>query len=296
MESDFSDFRDIVIAIVGLGQIGGSFALALRESKIGKRIIGVDRKEVVSEPGIEELVDETTSRLPPAIEEADFIFLSTPVLTILDLIPRITKYMKPGAILLDSGSTKKAITLMMQKHPDRILIGGHPMAGTEKGGYKAASPFLFRNRVFATIFPTSKSYIGRGFVFGILEKIGAIPLEIDAERHDLIVSLTSHLPYVLSLTLSFLANGFLKKDPLVDNFIAGGFLGATRLSLTEEEVGTGILRTNHHQIVKMIDAFQEKLSKVKWLIEEADQEKVMAFLSQMRGFRSAVGRGYDGCC
>lgn len=278
----------LTISVVGVGQIGSSFVSALRENKIGKRIIGVDKKEVVGGLRTKEIVDYATFDLKSGVKEADFIFLSTPVLTILKLLPRIIFYMKPEATLLDSGSTKKDTVLLMRKYPEKILIGGHPMAGTEKAGFEAASSSIFQNRIYALTFPTRKSLEGKKMVLKILEKIRAIPVEIDAERHDYIVSLTSHLPYILSLSLSYLAKDYLNKEPLFKDFIASGFLGASRLSLTHQEIGRGILSTNSFLIIKMMAEFSERFKKIKRLLENGGDEDLLDFLSEIRSFQSKI--------
>jgi prephenate dehydrogenase len=278
--------EELIICVVGVGQIGGSFVLALREYGIGKKIIGVDKKEVVIDSKIKEVVDHATSNLESAVKESDFIFLSTPILTILELLPRIILCMKPGAILLDSGSTKEDICQQMSKYPEKILIGGHPMAGTEKAGFEASSPSLFQNKIFTLVFVTRKSREAKAVVHQILEKIGAMPLEIDADRHDDIVSLTSHLPYVLSLSLSLLAKDVIDKDVLFKDFMASGFRGATRLSLTQEEMGKGILRTNSSKIINMIDEFSERLKRIESLVR--DERELLDFLSNIRNFQSRI--------
>lgn len=284
--------KELIISVVGVGQIGGSFALALRDNRIGKKIIGVDKEEILSDSKIKESVNHTTPDLKSAVKESDFIFLSTPVLTILELLPRIISWMKPGAILLDSGSTKEDICLHMSKYPQKILIGGHPMTGTEKAGFEASSPLLFQDKIFALTFVTKKSVEAKAFIHKILEKIGAFPLEIDAERHDDIVSLTSHLPYVLSLSLSLLAKDFIARDSSYKNFMASGFKGATRLSLTHEEMGKGILTTNSSNILKMINELTEKLKTIGNLIR--NHSELLDFLSTIRNFQSRLTEKNEG--
>lgn len=279
--------EEMTICVVGMGQIGSSFALALRENGIGEKIIGVDKEEVLSDSKIKKMVNHSTPDLESAVKESDFIFLSTPVLTILELLPRIIFWMKPGAVLLDSGSTKEDICLQMRKHPEKILIGGHPIAGTEKAGFEASSPLLFQDKIFALTFVTRKSMEAKALVHKILEKIGTLLLEIDAKRHGDIVSLTSHLPYVLSLSLSLLA-----KDSSYKNFMASGFQGATRLSLTHEEMGKGILATNSSKIINMMDEFSKRLKSIETLIREGND--LLDFLSTIRNFKSRLTEKDEG--
>ena len=279
---------EMTITIVGVGQIGSSFALALKENQAGGKIIGVDKKKVIEKFRTGEIFDSLTFNLDSAVREADFIFLSTPVLTILSLLPQIVQHMKRDAVLLDSGSTKREIVSLMSKYPQRILIGGHPMAGREKPGFESASSTLLENKLFALVFPTKKSLEGKSTVLALLEKIGAIPFEIDGEKHDLVVSLTSHLPYVLSLCLSSLVEDFFNKDTLFKKFISSGFIGATRLSFTQKEMGKGILRSNSSHIIRMIEEYRDRLAGIRSLIEKGNEEEMDRFLGKIHRFHSEL--------
>jgi prephenate dehydrogenase len=279
---------EMTITIVGVGQIGGSLALAVKENQVVRKIIGMDKKEVIEKISEGKIFDSLTFDLESAIREADFIFLSAPVLTILRILPQIVPIMKAGAVLLDSGSTKREIVSLMKMYPKRILIGGHPMGGKEKPGFGSASSSLLKNKLFALVFPTEKSLEGKSAVLALLEKIGAIPFEIDEEKHDLVVSLTSHLPYVLSLSLSSLAEEFFSKDAMFKKFISSGFAGATRLSFTQREVGKGILGTNSSFIMRMIDEYTDRLSSIRSLIEKGNENEIDRFLGKIKMFQSEL--------
>ncbi len=105
---------EMTISIVGVGQIGGSFALAVKENQVVRKIIGIDKKEVIEKVSAGKIFDSLTFDLEPAVREADFIFLSAPVLTILRILPQIVPIMKADAVLLDSGSTKREIVSLMK--------------------------------------------------------------------------------------------------------------------------------------------------------------------------------------
>ncbi|MFC2170090.1 prephenate dehydrogenase [Acidobacteriota bacterium] len=277
--------HEMTFTIIGIGQIGGSFALSLKKNQIGKKIIGVDKKNVTQKLSGTTAFDSLTTELDPSIQEADFIFLSVPVLSILSLLPQIIPKMKPGALLLDSGSTKRSIVTLMAKYPDKILIGGHPIAGKEKPGFDSASSILLEEKLFALVFPTKESQQGKQTVLTILKKMSIIPFEISEEKHDFIVSLTSHLPYVLSLTLSFLADEFFSKDVLFKKFVSSGFLGNSRLSFTQKEMGKGILMSNTHHITQLIDEYIDRLGYLKGLIKQEDEKKLGIFLDRINRFQ-----------
>ncbi len=279
---------EMTITIVGVGHIGGSFALALKENQVVGKIIGMDKKKVIEKLRSGKIFDSLTFDLKSAIREADFIFLSTPVLAILRILPQIVPIMKAEAVLLDSGSTKKEIVSLMKMYPKRILIGGHPIAGREKPGFGSASPSIMKNKLFALVFPTEKSLEGKSAVLALLDKIGAIPFEIDEKDHDLVVSLTSHLPYILSLSLSSLAEEYFSKHALFKKFISSGFAGATRLSFTQGEMGKGILETNSSFIMMMIDEYTDRLRIIRSLIEKGNENEIDRFLSKINIFQSEL--------
>jgi prephenate dehydrogenase len=129
---------------------------------------------------------------------------------------------------------------------------------------------------------------GKSTVLALLEKIGAIPYEINEEKHDFVVSLTSHLPYILSLSLSSLAEEFFSKDALFKKFISSGFAGATRLSFTQKEVGKGILGTNSSFIMRMIDEYSNRLNSIRSLIEKGNEDEIDRFLSKIKMFQSEL--------
>lgn len=278
-------FSKMTTTIVGIGQIGGSFALALKQNKIGEKIIGVDLEEVISNPLIKRIVDLPSSDLKESISKADFIFLATPVNTVIKLIPEIVSYMKPSAILLDSGSTKREICKKMKDFPEYILIGGHPITGTEKAGFSSANPSLFKNKVFTLTFPNEKSLEGKNFVYKILNGIGSIPVEISAEQHDEFLSLTSHLSYILALALTFLAKEKIEKFQFIKKLIGNGFLSTSRLALTDEEMGFGILKTNSRNIIEIIEEYIEKLNYIKNLIESDKTNEIKELLKLLKEFQ-----------
>ncbi len=283
-----NSMNDWTIAVIGVGQIGGSFALALKENRIGKKIIGIDREDNVEGLRVSGILDEVTSNLKEGIKDADLIFLSTPVLTILEMLPGIISLMKQSAVLLDSGSTKKQITDIMKRYPDKYLIGGHPMAGREASGFAAADPDLFKDKIFSLSFPTKKSEMAKNLIWLILESIGAIPHVIDSEHHDVLVALTSHLPYILSLSLSTLAEELFEEDKMFQRFVASGFLGATRLSGTQEDMGAGMLKTNSINITQMIEMFQAKIERMKELLNKSPSGELTENLRKLRTFQKSV--------
>ena len=187
-----------VVAIAGVGLIGGSFALALRKAGFDGRILGVSSPRTIEEATRLGVIDEGVT-LERAEAEADLIYLAQPILRILDVLTRLKP--KPGTLVTDAGSTKAQITaaaLANLKHCQ--FVGGHPMAGKETRGVAAADADLFRGRNYV-LTPSDDTPALRWFR-SQLERFGSIVTTLVPEEHDRLVAYTSHLPQILSTILA----------------------------------------------------------------------------------------------
>jgi len=275
-EPDFS-FRNSTIAIIGLGLMGGSLALALRANKACAQISGIEtnastRTEALACGAVDQASDDLT-----LVAQADMIVLATPVRTIIDLLPRIGNIARDGAIIIDLGSTKREIVEAMENFPARVqAIGGHPMCGKETSGFGSADTNLFRNAIFALtpLKRTSKQTIS--FARAIIEAIGAQPLVIDAERHDQIVATTSHLPFVVASALMAVASEQADQDELLYRFAASGFRDTSRLAVSDATMMSDIVLTNRANVIKMLRHYSAQLEILTHLIEHADAPTLRA--------------------
>ncbi len=262
--------------IIGLGQIGCSLALALKKAKTARKILG---KDLYKRKFYSKIIDEYVDEIKEGVERADIIIISTPVKKIISLIREIAPIMNGEKILLDTGSTKKEVLNEMRKFPEKIIIGGHPMAGTVKKGEKAISEKLFSGKPFFISFPNENSERGRKIIEEIIKSIEAIPIEVDEEEHDLYTSIASHIPYAISITLYSIFLDFYRKDKRIENFISTGFLGATRLALTDSKVAEDILITNKFNVISLIDTIIHKLEELKIRI---DKESLRDFIFEIK--------------
>lgn len=262
--------------IVGLGQIGCSLALALKNAKTADKILG---KDLYQRKFYSRIIDEYVHKVEEGVEKADIIIISTPVKKIIPLIREIAPLMNGEKILLDTGSTKKEVLNEMKKFPEKIIIGGHPMAGNVKKRKNAIRDTLFQGKPFFISFPNESSIKGKKTIEKIIKSIGAIPLEVDGDKHDLYTSIVSHLPYALSLALYSVFLDFYRKDKSIENFISTGFLGATRLVLTNAKIAEDILITNKFNIVPRIDTIIHKLEEIKNRIEK---ENIKDFINEVK--------------
>lgn len=264
--------------IIGLGLIGGSMGLALRELGGFGCIAGFDSNPLHSQQALSlGLVDECIS-LEELISDGDVIFLATPVEAIITLLPQLT-HIKPSATIIDLGGTKEHII----KHiPDSIrknFIAAHPMAGTEFYGPKAALPHLFKDSIviLANLHESGEAQIqmAREIFLGIGMKI----IKMEAHEHDKHIALISHMPHIISYAL---ANAVLTQEnpQTILALIGGGFRSMSRLSKSSPQMWNDIFKQNTQNVLDSITSFQAELQKAKNMLESGDWAGLEAFMTQ----------------
>lgn len=282
------DLRDKIAAIIGLGQIGGSLALAFRKERLFKEIYGYDLdRNILKIAASRGLVDGAFSNLEKVVGEADLVILSIPVRQIISILPKVAKHLKPTALLCETGSTKLEILRAVMRLKIKNYIGIHPVAGTEKEGIKGWNADLFKNKIF-TITPALNSpREGVAIVRKIINQIGAKVVPLSAERHDLIFSKTSHLPYLLAIGLSNLV--FASEDKSASrNLLGGAFRDATRVALSSPVVMQDILISNRKNINRQISLFSSQLQKYQEYLKECNETGLRQTILKARKIRSAL--------
>lgn len=250
------------VAIVGVGLIGGSFALALRKAGYSGQIVGVSSPQTLERAIALGAIDQGTS-LENAARQADLIYLAQPVQRIISTLPLLAQWLKPSALVTDAGSTKLAIMEAGAALEAGQFLGGHPLAGKESRGVEVADPDLFRGRTYV-LTPESlknKPQVIR-FVYW-LERIGAVPLWMEAEIHDETLAYTSHLPQLASTALAALLAG---QGPEVLNTYGPALLESTRLALSSYELWTDIIETNGRDIDSALAGYIAVLERIRGLL------------------------------
>ncbi|MDP2945678.1 MAG: prephenate dehydrogenase/arogenate dehydrogenase family protein [Atribacterota bacterium] len=263
-ESDFSLNK---ISIVGVGLIGGSLGLALKEKKPNFKIVGIDKQEIIEKAIARGAVDEGTVNLEEGIEEADIVIIATPVKTILDLLPKINPFLKRGCLVTDTGSTKGQVVERANEvlSKDVFFVGGHPMAGSEKCGIESANPHLFQDRTYI-LTPTKKSnLIAIEKIFSLIKMIDANRLILDPIEHDRIVGAVSHLPQIIAVSLINTIGELALRGNNNNYFkaIGEGFKDMTRIASSPYKIWEDICETNKENILKMIQEFRNYLEVIE---------------------------------
>ncbi len=260
------------VAIVGVGLIGGSLGMALRERGLARRVIGIPRRiETVAEALAVGAVDEGEIELS-RLAEADLVVLAPPVRAIPVLVAQMREWLQPGALVTDVGSTKAELmrSLPPLLPPEVNLIGGHPMAGSEKGGVLAGRADLFEGAIWVitpheTADPSSVEQLT-----AMIEALGARPVRMDPDEHDIAVARISHLPHVAAAALAEVALDGGSSPELLRMLVAGGFRDTTRIASSPPEMWRDICLTNQQAILSALDDLEVALARFRAALVSAD--------------------------
>ncbi len=245
------------VAIVGLGLIGGSMGLALRQARAAQQIAGYDLGRGVSEQARRAgAIDQAYSALADAVRGADLIILATPVGAMRALLQDMATMASPGAVITDVASTKSQVINWAEEFlPGNIyFVGGHPMAGKEISGVEAADPTLFRNRIYC-LTPTKKtSPAALNKVATMIETLGGRVRFLEPAEHDGQVAQVSHLPFIASAALMTTVT---ESSSWGDASLlaSSGFRDTTRLAAGSPEMYRDICLTNSEAVVRALDDY-----------------------------------------
>lgn len=251
------------VAIIGLGLIGGSFALALRRAGFAGTILGVS-SEAACRAALDRGIIDEAALLEQAAERADLLYLAQPILRIIHTLESLAGLVRPHALVTDAGSTKRLIVEKAESAlgPGRFL-GGHPMAGKEVSGVEASEATLFDGRTYV-LTPARETDMETPQVrefLNYVRAIGARPVITSAEEHDNTVALTSHLPQLLSTALAGCLARKLKDE---DFALAGpGLAGMVRLAQSPYGIWRDIIATNAEAITGALDAYLTALNELR---------------------------------
>ena len=280
------------LAIIGVGLIGGSLGLCLKD-KLGDKIFitGLCRSEKSMQKAVElGAVDFASADLKKVVEDADIIFLSPPVLQIVPMVEKILPYLKSGAILTDAGSTKNFVFQELKKIlPENIFyIPGHPMTGREKSGVEAASKNLFKNKAYVII--QNKNIPAEIYekLMQILKLTEAKFIELEIEKHDRCASIISHVPHVAAAALVTLLNNSADDLESCMKLIGGGFKDTTRIASSNADMWADICITNSDEISKNLRDMQNILSEVINAIENHDRQKIYDYFANSKARRDEI--------
>ena len=281
----------IKLAIIGVGLIGGSLGLCLKE-KLGDEIFitGLCRSEksmqLAQNLGA---VDFASADIEKVVGDADIIYLSPPVLQIVPMVKKILPYLKSGAIITDAGSTKKYIWQKLKKIlPENIFyIAGHPMTGREKSGVAAANKDLFKNKAYVIV-ETGAPVAAKEKLMQILRLTEANFIELDIEKHDRCAAIISHIPHLAAAALVILLNRAGDDLESCLKLIGGGFKDTTRIASSNADMWADICMTNSEEISANLHELQNILDEVIEAVETHDRQFIHDYFTESKTRRDEI--------
>jgi len=267
-----------LVAIVGLGQIGGSFAAALSKRRLAS-VVGVTRRPGTAGRARRMGILSRAGTDLAAVADADVVVLATPVRTLLRQIPEIAPRVSRDAILTDVGSTKTDIVAAFRRaNPAATVVAGHPMAGNERAGLDGCDPKLFEGRPWVLIGDRSKAALLERLVVGV----GARPLWMKSPQdHDVKVARVSHIPYLLSYALMGTPEDSVR-------VCGNSFRDATRVAASDPDMVLDFLLTNRGPIRRSAGELRQRLEKLLRSIDRGDAAGLRRMLARARELRSRI--------
>ncbi len=277
------------VAIVGLGLLGTSLALALKKAG-GRHVAGWTRNAQVRGELLEKgVLDSSAEDVESVIGSADISVLCMPVAQIAEFCQRHAKSFKRGSTVSDVGSVKR---LIMDKAAPAIaaagsvFVGGHPMAGSEKSGPDAAKEDLFRG---AAVFLTPASEADGGAVSALRElwkSVGGRVIEAGASEHDELIAKSSHLPHAIAWSLALTALDVPEgRKTIAQMACASSFRDMTRVAGSSPELWTGIFEANKDALLSGIEQFKGRLDEMRALLESGDFKSLGAMMERGKSLR-----------
>jgi len=283
------------ITLIGVGLLGGSLGLAVKQHKLASRVWGfVRRTASLADCQATGAVDQATTDLDEAVRGADLVVLCTPIAQMRGLAEQMLPSLKPGAIVTDVGSVKEIVVNDLEPliaPTGACFVGSHPMAGLERMGVRAARPDLFVDAV-CVITPTKSSKpdaVKR--VVDFWSSVGACPLRLKPELHDDLVSRSSHLPHVVAAELSnYVLSPIHPKEQA--KLCASGFRDTTRIASGSPEMWRDIALANRKNLARVLGVFIEDLQELRHALEHGEAQAIEEFFVNAKRRRDAwCGQG-----
>lgn len=287
------DFR--TIAIIGVGLIGGSMGLAIRNRFSTMQVLGVDTPEILRKAMRLGAIDRGVRDMRAAIRAADLVILATPVGTILRILPSVARAAGTDILVTDVGSVKEPVVRKAASlFPAGNFVGGHPMAGVEQTGIGAAHPLLFENAVYV-LTPLAGRVRGNAKRFAVLaEGLGARTLIMGAREHDEVAAAVSHMPQLVAVALMNVAG---RQHPVAPTYLqlaAGGFRDLTRIASSSYELWSHILPANKTRTSRALDLVIRELRKYRIALRTDRRGVLQSSFTSARRLRNNIPRDMKG--
>lgn len=278
----------MTVSIVGIGLIGGSLAITLKENGFAQRIIGVDVSRDNLDKAIRRrLIDEDMS-LEAAVEASDIIILSTPVDAMLDLLPKLLDLVDQQ-VIMDVGSTKYNLLQSVREHPKRgRLVATHPMAGTEYSGPEAAIPGLFDDKCTVLVDAEQSDIDALERVQELYVSIPMKMVRLDSRSHDVHTAYVSHISHISSFALALTVLAKEQDEDRIFELASGGFSSTVRLAKSSPDMWTPIFRQNRDNLLDVLDEHINQLARFRSLLIKKDFDTFYELMKEANQIKKII--------
>ncbi|MBD1371608.1 prephenate dehydrogenase [Hazenella sp. IB182357] len=280
------------VAILGVGLIGGSLALGLKE-RTNCEVIGFDRSlEDLHFAKLIGALDRGTTSLAEAVVDCDYIIIALPVRMIKVMMEELAALsLKPGCVITDVGSTKMEVMdyRHLFDHQQVVFIGGHPMAGSHRSGIQAAHSLLFENAYYV-LTPGDEALQPEVDRLQALLKPAthALFIQMEPRHHDRVVGAISHLPHIIASGLVNLVGDYNQESGFFHRLAAGGFRDLTRIGASDPTMWQDILLTNRHEILRIMEDWLRQMASFQEAIATEDDQKIISLFTRSKQLRERL--------
>ncbi len=278
------------VCIVGLGLIGGSLGMAIKKNKLARVISLTREKSTIALAMKLKAVDYATTSMKGVIEGSDIIFICYPIHLIIPQIKKIVRFVRPGTIITDVGSSKEMIVSEAEKLMPKgvYFVGGHPMAGKEMTGLEEAEADLLKGKTYILTKTKKTNANALNQLRSMITKLGAKVKIMDPAVHDEAVAQISHMPIAVAAALveALADSGRLCDESL--ELAASGFQDTTRIASGDPQMGTDMFITNKKAVLSSLKKFKNAINGIEKLIEHGAPEQIKYRLDQIKDFRDSM--------
>ena len=278
------------IAILGLGLMGASLALALKKRGYSGRLLGYARRETTRNQAVQDgMFDEVFADPAECVADADIVVVCVPIWTIAKLAEEIVGALKPNAVVTDVGSTKSELLKTLEPQfagSKAFFVGSHPIAGSEKTGIEAGDPDLYNGRLTVVCPADDTPTEAEQAVIGLWKAAGAEVVEMSPTAHDAMLASTSHLPHMVAAAL---ARSVADGDPAGKaDFCGTGFKDTTRVASGSADMWVDIIDTNRTALEAELDRFHGELQGLIHILRSGNGDDIRQWLEEAAATRNQI--------
>lgn len=279
----------MIATIVGVGLIGGSLAISLKEKGVANWIIGVDFNEENLQRAQELKIIDESSTLEDAMNRSQLIILAIPVDALLQTLTSILDKVGPQHVVMDVGSTKQKLLQLVTGHSKRgRFVAAHPMAGTEYSGPEAAVRNLFAQKTMVLCDVKNSDEDALEMVEAMVDKLNMRIVYMNAEEHDLHTAYVSHISHITSFALALTVLKKEKEQGRIFELASGGFESTVRLAKSSPDMWVPIFKHNRNNVLDVLEEHINQLEQMKKLLQDEDYDTFYKLIQKSNKIRKIL--------